>query len=191
MFELIYARTRGVDRSVLGPLIELALEIAREGREGRHVGTIFTVGDAEAVIQRSRPLILDPLLGHPADAKRITDRNLRGTLKELAQLDGAFVISDEGVAVSACRYLDAAVEEVDLPLGLGSRHLAAASISRLTRAAAVVVSESGTVRIFHGGKLVAEIMPELWNLSRRNVQLKGPRVTEEQVKDLTVLVQED
>jgi DNA integrity scanning protein DisA with diadenylate cyclase activity len=55
------------------------------------------------VIEHSRPLILDPLAGHPEAARHITDANLRGTLKELAQLDGAFVISDEGVVVAACR----------------------------------------------------------------------------------------
>jgi diadenylate cyclase len=87
----------------LEPTIELAIEIAREGREGHRIGTIFTLGDANAVIEHSRPLILDPLAGHPEAARHITDANLRGTLKELAQLDGAFVISDEGVVVAACR----------------------------------------------------------------------------------------
>lgn len=42
-------------------MIELAVEIAREGREGRRIGTLFTFGDADAVLRRSRPLILDPL----------------------------------------------------------------------------------------------------------------------------------
>lgn len=58
----------------------------------------------------------------------MSNPNLRGTIKELAQLDGAFVISEAGFVVAACRYLDASVEQIDLPLGLGSRHLAAASI---------------------------------------------------------------
>src|SRR4029450_87985 len=123
------------------PTIELAIEIAREGREGHRIGTIFTVGDAGAVLERSRPLILDPLAGHPEAARHITDADLRGTLKELAQLDGAFVISDEGVVVSACRYLDATASGVEMPLGLGSRHFAAASISTVTQAIAIVVSE--------------------------------------------------
>ena len=65
--------------------------LAREGREGRRIGTIFTLGDEEAVLARSRPLILDPMSGHPASSRHITDLNLRGTIKELAQLDGAFV----------------------------------------------------------------------------------------------------
>ena len=64
------------------------------------------------------------------EARRIADANLRGTVKELAQLDGAFVISDGGVVVAACRYLDATASDIELPLGLGSRHFAAAQSQR-------------------------------------------------------------
>ena len=50
--------------AVLESTLELALEIAREGREGRRIGTLFTLGKAEAVLAASRALILDPLAGH-------------------------------------------------------------------------------------------------------------------------------
>jgi diadenylate cyclase len=136
---------------VLESTVELALEIAREGREGRRIGTLFTLGRAEAVLTASRAMILDPLAGHAPARTHITDPDLRGTIKELAQLDGAFVISETGTVVASCRYLDASVEQIALPLGLGSRHLAAASISRLAGALAIVVSESGVVRVFHEG----------------------------------------
>src|SRR4029453_6842556 len=99
----------------LEPTIELAVEIAREGREGRRIGTLFTFGDADAVLMRSRPLILDPLAGHTEEARQIRDPNLRGTIKELAQLDGAFVVSDQGIVVSACRFFDAMVSQVGFP----------------------------------------------------------------------------
>jgi DNA integrity scanning protein DisA with diadenylate cyclase activity len=189
MFETVQSRVGGRCKHILEPIIQLAVEIAREGREGRRIGTLFTVGDAEAVLRHSRSLILDPLAGHPESARRITDVNLRGTLKELAQLDGAFVISDDGVVLSACRYLDA-TSDVEMPLGLGSRHYAAASISKVTRAIAIVVSESAMVRVFADGKLIAEVLPELWLLSRYSVQLRGP-FTEERVRDLAVLVTRD
>ena len=81
-------------RSRISP--ELALEIAREGREGRRIGTLFTLGKADAVLAASRALILDPLAGHAPARTQITDPDLRGTMKELAQLDGAFVISEDG-----------------------------------------------------------------------------------------------
>jgi hypothetical protein len=82
------------------------------------------------------------LYGHPYESKRIDDPNLRETLKELAQLDGAFVVSDEGVVLSAARYIDAVSNHLVVPLGLGSRHVAAASVS--SRTDAVAVSENST-----------------------------------------------
>ena len=187
MFKPICARLRRCQKENLEPVIELAVEIAREGREGRRIGTLFTFGDADAVLARSRPLILDPLLGHADESRSITNSNLRGTVKELAQLDGAFVVSDSGLVVSACRYLDALASDVALPFGVGSRHLAGASISAVTAAVAIVVSESAMVRIFDNGKLVAEIIPELWLLSHHHVQLRGP-YREERQGDMAVLV---
>ena len=115
-------------------------------------------------MERSKPLILDPLHGHSDDKKRVRDPNARETIKELAQLDGAFVVSDEGVVISAARYVDALSDDLELPLGLGSRHMAGASVSSRTGAVAVVVSESSMVRLFDDGKVVAEIVPEIWML---------------------------
>ena len=156
---------------VLESTLELALEIAREGREGRRIGTLFTLGKTEAVLAASRALILDPLAGHTPARTHISDPDLRGTIKELAQLDGAFVISELGTVVAAARYLDASVEHIDLPLGFGSRHLAAASISQALGVLAIVVSESGVVRVFHGGRIEATLIPELWLLDRHHTQL--------------------
>jgi diadenylate cyclase len=172
--------------AIFEAVLELAIEIAREGREGRRIGTLLTIGQSEAVLAASRPLILDPLARHPQELRHITDPSLRGTMKELAQLDGAFVIAEDGCVVAACRYLNASSENVDLPLGLGSRHLAAASISRRTGAVAVVVSESAVVRIFERGVLAAEVLPELWLLSRYQTQLSG-QVHTEQIRDVAVL----
>jgi len=171
---------------ILEQTVELALEIAREGREGRRIGTLFTLGAAEAVLNASRPLILDPLAGHAPGRTHISDSDLRGTLKELAQLDGAFVISEAGIVLAACRYLDASVERIDLPLGLGSRHLAAASISQRLGAIAIVVSESGVVRIFHRGEIEATLIPELWLLDRHHAQV-GWRGVDDQSRSVEVL----
>ena len=87
--------------AVLESALELALEIAREGREGRRIGTLFTVGKVDAVLAASRALILDPLAGHAPPRTHITNPDLRGTIKELAQLDGACVISETGNFVAA------------------------------------------------------------------------------------------
>ena len=185
VFDNVSSRVPWCPRDVLHAILDLAVAIAREGREGRRIGTLFTIGDADTVLTHSRPLILDPLAGHAPHGTSIFDENVRGTLKELAQLDGAFVLSADGIVRAACRYLNVPVESVDLPMGLGSRHLAAASISKhLSPLVAIVVSESAVVRVFHGGELIAEIIPELW-LFRRHIQphLRGP-VTEQHVDDL-------
>jgi DNA integrity scanning protein DisA with diadenylate cyclase activity len=185
MFESILCRVTEYDADVLESMLELAVEIAREGREGRRVGTLFTLGDEDGVLARSRPLILDPLLGHPESARHVNNPNLRGTIKELAQLDGGFVVSHGGLFLSACRYLDAVAAHVDLPLGLASRHLAAANMSAVTKAVGIVVSESSVVRIFCHGRLAGEIIPELW--MAENAPHPRGRVRREQVGELTVL----
>src|SRR6266496_5931988 len=189
MFESILCQVTEYDPDVLEPLIELSVEIAREGREGRRIGTLFTLGDEEAVLAKSRSLILDPLAGHPESSRHVTNPSLRGTVKELAQLDGGFVVSHDGVVLSACRYLDAIASEVDVPLGLGSRHIAAANMSAVTKAVGIVVSESSVVRLFCHGQLVGEIIPELWMMNRRDMQLHG-RVEKKTVGDLAVITPE-
>ena len=146
-----------VDKSTLAEVLKLAVELAREGREGRKVGSIFVVSDEKKTLGMSRCMILDPLSGHPPEKKSISDVNMRETVKELAQLDGAFIVSNEGIFISACRYLYADSSGVDVPLGLGSRHIAAAAITKASESAAVVVSENSAVRVFYGGKLVSEI----------------------------------
>ena len=184
MFESILCQVTEYNPDVLESLIGLAVEIAREGREGRRVGTIFTLGDEDAVLARSRPLILDPLSGHPESSLHVTNVNLRGTIKELAQLDGGFVVSRGGSFLSACRYLDAVAAEVAVPLGLGSRHIAAANMSAVTDAVGIVVSESSVVRLFCHGQLVGEIIPEVWMMNHAQL---GGAVKREQVGELTIL----
>jgi diadenylate cyclase len=186
LFEEICSERRQVDTRVLEQTVALAVEIAREGREGRKIGTLFVVGDSEEVLRRSRPMILDPLYGHPDENKRIDDPDVRETIKELAQLDGAFVVSEEGVVLSAARYIDAVSDRLSVPLGLGSRHMAAASVSKQTGAVAVVVSESSMVRMFDNGELVSEIIPELWMFDGYTTRLQGETFTRRE-EDITVI----
>ena len=186
VYEEICTQKREVDVRVLEQTVSLAVEIAREGREGRKIGTLFVVGDSGEVIKRSKPMILDPLHGHPDESKQIEDPDMRETIKELAQLDGAFLVSNAGVVLSGARYIDAASDSLDLPLGLGSRHVAGASISRQTRAVAVVVSESSMVRMFDDGELVSEIVPELWMIDGYTSRMEG-RIFTRRDEDVTVI----
>lgn len=176
IIEEICCQQCNVDPDLLEQVVVLAVEIAREGREGRKIGTLFVVGDTDAVMQRSRSLILDPLVGHPDPLKHLSDPNMRETVKELAQLDGGFVITEQGVVASAARYFSASAEGIELPLGLGSRHMAAASITRETNAVAIVVSESSTVSVFDGGNRISKIIPELWLLRHQDRYLRGEMI---------------
>ena len=186
VFEEICSAKRRVNAEVLKQTVSLAVEIAREGREGRKIGTLFVVGDSGEVIKRSKPLILDPLQGHPDESKQIENPDMRETIKELAQLDGAFIVSNSGVVLSGARYIDSASDSLDLPLGLGSRHMAGASISQRTNAVAVVVSESSMVRMFDDGELVSEIVPELWMIDGYRSRVEG-RIFTRRDEDITVI----
>jgi DNA integrity scanning protein DisA with diadenylate cyclase activity len=173
MLRSICSEVRKCDPEVLETTIEIAVEIARLGVE-RSSGTLFVVGDEEEVLKRSKPLILDPLERYPKAAKDIREANVQGTIKELAKLDGAFIISGDGYVLSAARYIEANSRGINLPLGFGSRHMAAASISKETDAVAVVVSEDdGGVRIFDNGELVGEIITGVWDLEMIKPRIKG------------------
>ena len=173
----VCSENRDINVKTLEKVVMLAVELAREGREGRKIGTLFTVGDEDEVLKQTRPLILDPLYAHDDDRKHLDDPNLWETVKDLAQLDGAFIVSEDGIVIAGARYINASSSGIDLPLGLGSRHMAGASISLRTNAVAVVVSESTMVRVFDEGEIVAEIVPELWMLRRYGVQIEGKYAT--------------
>ena len=91
--DLVCSKVPWCRREIFESTLALAVEVAREGRR---VGALFTLGGADTVMARSRSLILDPLSGHVPAATHITDRRLRGTIKELVQLDGAFVVLEMG-----------------------------------------------------------------------------------------------
>lgn len=146
--------------ATLKTAVDLAVAIGREGREGKPVGTLFVVGDHRRVMKNCHPLVFDPVRGYNASERSLADAKVRESLKEIAQLDGAFVVSNDGVVVAACQYVSAPAQEISLSKGLGSRHWTAASISRATAAIAITVSESnGTVRLFQNGEVMLRIEP--------------------------------
>jgi DNA integrity scanning protein DisA with diadenylate cyclase activity len=141
-------------------VVDLAVEIGREGREGKPVGTLFVVGDSRKVMQSSHSAGFDPVRGYSRAERRLTDARVREGIKEIAQLDGAFVVGSDGTVEGAARYIDASAENVSVAKGLGARHWAAAAITRRTKSVAVAVSEtSGTVRIFQNGEVALRIEP--------------------------------
>jgi len=144
----------GVVRNVF----EVAVGLGKKGQKGKPVGALFVVGDAGKVMNKSRPLSYNPF---EKSHVHVGDPIVNVMLKEFSRLDGAFVISDAGKIVSAYRYLEPSAEGVDIPKGLGARHMAGGAITRDTNTTAIVLSESdGLVRAFKGGELVLEIDPE-------------------------------
>jgi diadenylate cyclase len=142
----------------LARLLEIALHFARQGREGSPIGTIFVLGDRSILSSHVRQLILNPLKGHTQAARSIHNPDFLETLRELAAMDGAFVVNRRGVVDSAGTYLNALVGEGKLSPGLGARHAAALAITTVTDATAVVISaSSGTVSVYDGGETVLEL----------------------------------
>jgi DNA integrity scanning protein DisA with diadenylate cyclase activity len=153
----LFANSRA-EPSVIRDVFEVAIELGQKGQKGKPVGALFVVGDAGKVMNKSRPLSYNPF---EKSHVHVGDPIVNVMLKEFSRLDGAFVISDSGKIVSAYRYLEPSAEGVDIPKGLGARHMAAGAVTRDTNAVAIVLSESdGLVRAFKGGELILELDPE-------------------------------
>ena len=149
-----------VPLETLRSVVDLAVEIGREGREGKAVGTLFVVGSHRKVLPLSREGVHDNFRGYPRDERELSNPRVRESIKEIAQLDGAFIVSSSGVVQSAGRILVAPARGLTLSKGLGARHWAAAAITKTTPAVAITVSESnGTVRIFQDGRVMLRIEP--------------------------------
>ncbi len=153
----IFDLPENVKPEVFETVLNIALELAVEGRSGKPVGTIFVLGDHEKVLSLSRQMVMNPFRGYPEEERNILDKKLRETIKEFSSIDGAFIIREDGIVIAAGRHLTASLEE-ELPHGLGSRHMAAAGITLVSNAISIVISEStGTVRIFKNGKTITSI----------------------------------
>lgn len=146
--------------STVMSVIDVALDVGALGREGKSVGTIFVIGDEENVLKSSHQVVFNPFKGYPRRERKIDRPEVVESLKELAKLDGAIVIAENGTVEAAGRHLDSAGAVSKKLRGLGSRHRAAAGITRRTESVAIVVSEStGRVTVFHSGHIVAALEP--------------------------------
>lgn len=151
---------KSVPLDVLRAVVDLAAEIGREGREGQPIGTILVVGDTRKVLGLSKFQNFNPFRGYTRQERDIRRRDVREQIKEIAKLDGAILIGRDGIAEAACLHLGARGDGVTLSKGFGSRHMAAAGISKHTSAIAFAVSQSsGTVRVFQRGDVVLHIEP--------------------------------
>jgi DNA integrity scanning protein DisA with diadenylate cyclase activity len=150
---------RGIQPGVLERVLDIAVELGAEGREGKPVGALFVLGDTKQVLPLTRQIILNPFKGYSEDERNVLDSALEETVKELAGLDGAFLVRGDGVIETSGAFLKiVGQEEYTLPPGLGARHHAASGISSVTDSIAITVSEStGMVTVFRGGKVVVNL----------------------------------
>ena len=146
------------DPAVFDAVLTLCIELGHDGKEGKPVGLIVTLGDADRVLQASHPLVINPFQGHVEEDRCILVPAARRAIREFSSMDGAFVVTRTGIIVAGGRYLQDVGTGTSVPAGLGARHRAAAGITAATDAISFCVSEtSGDTRIFGGGRLLMTI----------------------------------
>ncbi len=147
--------TGDFEDAVMNRVLNLAVQLAGEGREGKPVGTTFVIGDYNHVADQCTQMVMNPFRGHPEEDRSVLDPSLEETIKEFSSIDGAFILRSDGVIMSAGTFIQASAEIESLPLGLGTRHAAGMAITAVTDALSIVISEStGTVSLFKGGRRV-------------------------------------
>ena len=99
-----------VNPNVLKAVLNVAINIAHKGREGKKIGTGFVIGDVDEVLKRSRQLVINPYECHNVDEKDIKNPSNWESVMEFAQLDGVFVLDEDGIIVAAGRYLEVSVK---------------------------------------------------------------------------------
>ena len=140
---------------VLERVIDLATELSVEGREGKPVGCIFVLGNDAELKPHLKQLILNPFNGYKPEDRNILNPFMSETVKEYSLIDGAFIIDENGIMVSAGTLIHTPDFKLHLPGGLGARHAAAYSISLMTNCIAIVVSSStGYITMFRKGQII-------------------------------------
>lgn len=168
-----------VPLDTLKTVVDLAVAIGREGREGKPVGAFFIVGDHRRVLAHCHPTGFDPVKGYSRKERHLDDPRVREGIREIAQIDGAILIAADGTVESAAQYVSAPAAGITLSKGLGTKHWAAAGITRATNAIAVVVSETnGTVRIFENGEIMLRIEPFRRAMKWKDFEYEPPSSSE-------------
>ena len=152
------AALKFVPAATFARALHIALRFAGEGREGKNIGTVLVITDPAEAKRHTRQLIFNPVKGHLKSLRSIHNPDFFETMRELAAIDGAFILSRRGTVESAGTYLDAHARKAKLPSGLGARHTAALALTKAIEAVAIVVSESSRmVTVYYSGKTIFEL----------------------------------
>ncbi len=145
----------GVKADVVERVIDIATELAVEGREGKPVGSLFIVGDIEKLRPYLKQLVLNPFYGYKPEDRNVLSPFMDETVKEFSLIDGAFVVDGSGSLEVAGALVHTPDFNLKLPSGLGARHAAAYSISLAADCLAFVVSSStGQLSLFRKGQML-------------------------------------
>lgn len=143
----------GVQLEVVIRTLHIVAEMGIQGREGKPVGTIVVIGDDPLLENFTQQMILNPFAGYPSSDRNVLDPGLSETIKELAKIDGAFVVSGDGTIRSAGTHLSGRPDPGEMEAGKGARHAAALGITAAADVLAICLSEStGTITLFHKGR---------------------------------------
>lgn len=146
---------KGVKPEVIECVLAIATELSVEGREGRPVGACFVIGDVSKLKPFTKPLVLNPFFGYKDEDRNILNPFMDETVKEFSTIDGAFIIRGDGVLDSAGSLIYVPEYSHELPGGLGSRHAAAAAISKSADCISITVSSSTRqVTLFRRGRML-------------------------------------
>jgi len=77
-----------VKPEVLERVLGVATELAIEGREGRPVGCLFVLGEAEGIKPYIKPLVLNPFFGYNEEDRNILNPFMDETVKEFHRWTG-------------------------------------------------------------------------------------------------------
>ncbi|MBS3168081.1 diadenylate cyclase [Candidatus Woesearchaeota archaeon] len=126
-------------------LLEIAQELSK-----RKLGALMVIAP-----KRKFNKIYEPLYPQIIAKHQIFEKGTRELILNLAELDGAFLIGDDGTFVS----FGARIKKSKALPGYGTKHAAAVGITKhIKNSSAILVSEeSGWVKIFKDGKIVLEL----------------------------------
>ena len=145
-----------INGEIVENVLKLAMSIVKKGREGTPAGALFIVGDTKNVKKYVIQKIANPISGIDIEMRSVLREDNFDTLREFAIMDGATLIDDRGYVVSSGVYVKNLSIEEWLMDGFGGRHLAARSITKLTKAISFSVSAEGTISVYRDGEKIYE-----------------------------------
>lgn len=126
-------------------LLEVAKEISKKKQ-----GALFVIAP-----EKEFKGIYESLYPQIISKHKIFEKGVKELILKLAELDGAFLISDDGIIVA----FGARIKTSKALKGYGTKHAAAVGItSHLKNSSAILVSEeTNWIKIFKKGKIVLEM----------------------------------